>query len=217
MTEARRRFAPGRHLAPARFLLFAVALLLGGGGAAALGRGPRAALLSGFDLAAFVFLIASASLLQSSAAQMRRRSEENDANRAGLLAISVLLSLVVLFAVGTLIASPGPLHRGDILLIITTLALAWLFANVVFALHYAHLFYLQDRGKDRGGLDVPGAKEPGYWDFLYFSFTLGMTFQTSDVTISGPHMRRVVLGHCMAAFVFNMGILAFTVNAIGGS
>ena len=109
------------------------------------------------------------------------------------------------------------LGAGDIALIVATLLLAWLFANMVFTLHYAHLYYLQARGKDRGGLEVPGAKEPGYWDFLYFSFTLGMTFQTSDVTISGAHMRRVVLGHCMAAFVFNMGILAFTVNAIGGS
>jgi uncharacterized membrane protein len=217
MAEGRRHFAPGRHLAPARFLLFAAALFFGAAAAAALSHDPRAALLIGFDIAALVFLAASVSLLRSTAAQMRRRSEENDANRAGLLAITVLLSLVVLFAVGTLIASPGPLHLGDILLIVATLALAWLFANVVFALHYAHLFYLQDRGKDRGGLEVPGATEPGYWDFLYFSFTLGMTFQTSDVTISGAHMRRVVLGHCMAAFVFNMGILAFTVNALGGS
>ncbi|WP_428684841.1 DUF1345 domain-containing protein [Sphingopyxis sp.] len=217
MAEGRRHFAPGRHLAPARFLLFAAALLLGGGGAAVLGHDPRAALLIGFDIAALVFLAASVSLLRSTAAQMRRRSEENDANRAGLLAITVLLSLVVLFAVGTLIASPGPLGGADILLIVATLVLAWLFANVVFTLHYAHLFYLQERGKDRGGLEMPGAKEPGYWDFLYFSFTLGMTFQTSDVTISGAHMRRVVLGHCMAAFVFNMGILAFTVNALGGS
>ena len=69
----------------------------------------------------------------------------------------------------------------------------------------------------KGGIDFPGDKPPGYADFLYFAFTLGMTFQTSDVTISGAHMRRVVLGHCMAAFVFNMGILAFTVNAIGGA
>ena len=212
-----RRFAPGRHLAPPRFLLFAAVLAAAGGVAAALGQAPRAALLIGFDLAALAFLAAEAPLLRSSATDMRLRSEENDANRAGLLAISVLLSLVILFAVGTLIASPGPLDRAEIALIVATLILAWLFANSVFTLHYAHLYYRQAGGRDRGGIEVPGAKEPGYWDFLYFSFTLGMTFQTSDVTISGAHMRRVVLGHCLAAFVFNMGILAFTVNAIGGS
>ncbi|PQM28793.1 DUF1345 domain-containing protein [Sphingopyxis lindanitolerans] len=213
----RRPFAPGRHFAPPRFLLFVGVLLFGGGGAAMLGVEPRTGLLGGFDVAALVFLAAEVPLLRLSTAQMRRRSEENDANRAGLLAISVLLSLVILFAVGTLIASPDPLDRADIALIVATLALAWLFANTVFTLHYAHLYYRQADGRDRGGLEVPGVGEPDYWDFLYFSFTLGMTFQTSDVTIAGAHMRRVVLGHCMAAFVFNMGILAFTVNAIGGS
>ena len=212
-----RRFAPGERVAPARFLLFAAIFALIAGVAAACGVHPRTALLAGFDIAAFVFLGAIAPLFTADPAAMRRTAARNDANRAVLLALSVLLSLVVLFAVGSLIASPDALGAGDIALIVATLLLAWLFANMVFTLHYAHLYYLQARGKDRGGLEVPGVKEPGYWDFLYFSFTLGMTFQTSDVTISGAHMRRVVLGHCMAAFVFNMGILAFTVNAIGGS
>lgn len=213
----RAKLAVGRHIAPVRFLLFAAVFAGVAGALAALGDGSRTALLMGFDAAALVFLAASLTLLRSDAEQMRGRAVDNDANRAGLLAISVLLSLVVLFAVGTLIASPEKLDRGDIVLIVATLLLAWLFANMVFTLHYAHLYYLQEGGRDRGGLEVPGVKEPGYWDFLYFSFTLGMTFQTSDVTISGAHMRRVALGHCMAAFVFNMGILAFTVNAIGGS
>ena len=213
----RAKLAVGRHIAPVRFLLFAAVFAGVAGALAALGDGSRTALLMGFDAGALVFLAASLTLLRSDAEQMRGRAVDNDANRAGLLAISVLLSLVVLFAVGTLIASPEKLDRGDIVLIVATLLLAWLFANMVFTLHYAHLYYLQEGGRDRGGLEVPGVKEPGYWDFLYFSFTLGMTFQTSDVTISGAHMRRVVLGHCMAAFVFNMGILAFTVNAIGGS
>ena len=213
----RKAFAFGRHIAPLRILLFGLIFAAVAAGMTALGDSARSALLLGFDVAALVFLVSALPLLRSNVRQMRQRAVENDANRAGLLAISVLLSLVVLFAVGTLIAGPEKLGRGDIVLIVATLALSWLFANLVFTLHYAHLFYLQEGGRDRGGLDVPGVKEPGYWDFLYFSFTLGMTFQTSDVTISGAHMRRVALGHCMAAFVFNMGILAFTVNALGGS
>jgi uncharacterized membrane protein len=207
----------GRQIAPPRFLIFAGVLIAAGGAAAASGLGPRTALLIGFDVAAFLFLCAVMPLLKADADAMRRTAERNDANRAGLLAISVLLSLVILFAVGSLIAGPQALGRGDIVLIVATLVLSWLFANLVFTLHYAHLFYLQPHGHDRGGLEFPGAGEPGYWDFLYFSFTLGMTFQTSDVTISGAHVRRVVLGHSLAAFLFNMGILAFTVNAIGGS
>ena len=211
------RVAVGRHIAPVRFLVFPV--LFVGAAAAALqwSADPRAAFLIGFDVAALVFLASLVPLFRADADRMRRRAADNDANRLGLLAITVLLSLVILFAVGTLIASPGRLGRPDVILIVATLALAWLFANMVFTLHYAHLYYLQVGGRDLAGIEVPGVREPDYWDFLYFAFTLGMTFQTSDVTISGPHMRRVVLGHCMAAFVFNMGILAFTVNAIGGS
>ena len=213
---AKRGFAPGRHIAPVRFLTFAAVLVAISGGALAWGCDTRTALLLGFDAAAAVFLVSIVSLLSGDADAMRQRSEDNDANRASLLAISVLLSLVVLFAVGALIADPGSLGRGDVILIIATLVLAWLFANMVFTLHYAHLFYLRVKGHDRGGLDVPGTHEPDYWDFLYFAFTLGMTFQTSDVSVTAAHMRRVVLGHCMAAFLFNMGILAFTVNALGG-
>ncbi|MBL8652237.1 MAG: DUF1345 domain-containing protein [Sphingopyxis sp.] len=217
MTEGQ-GFAPGRHIAPVRFLIFAAVLIAAGGGAWAAGCDPRTALLLGFDAAALAFLFSIVPLLSADADAdaMRRRSQGNDANRAGLLAISALLSLVILFTVGALIADPGSLGRGSVLLIIATLALAWLFANMVFTLHYAHLFYLQAKGHDLGGLDVPGMKEPDYWDFLYFSFTLGMTFQTSDVSVTGAHMRRVALGHCLAAFLFNMGILAFTVNALGG-
>ena len=209
--------AVGKHIAPVRFLIFPVVLVAALAAALAARIDPRAAFLIGFDAAAFIFLCTVMPLFGASADQMRRRAEDNDANRIGLLAITVLLSLVILFAVGTLIASPGHLGRADVILIVATLALAWLFANMVFTLHYAHLYYLQKDGRDQRGIEVPGVHEPGYWDFLYFAFTLGMTFQTSDVTISGAHMRRVVLGHCMAAFIFNMGILAFTVNAIGGS
>ena len=69
------------------------------------------------------------------------------------------------------------------------------------------LFYGDDDGDgaDDGGLDIPDTKTPDYWDFAYFSFTLGMTFQTSDTQITGATMRRVALGHSMLAFVFNIG------------
>ncbi|MDX6010483.1 DUF1345 domain-containing protein [Cupriavidus necator] len=210
------RFAIGKRIAPARFLLCGAILIVATFTAGALGAEPRIALLIGFDLAALVFLGAALPLLRADAAAMRRTAEYNDANRTALLAITVLLSMVILVAIGTLIARPETPHWADIALIVATLILSWLFANTVFTLHYAHLYYLQTATGDQGGLQVPGVKDPSYWDFLYFSFTLGMTFQTSDVTIAGAHMRRVVLGHCVAAFLFNMGILAFTVNALGG-
>ena len=65
-----------------------------------------------------------------------------------------------------------------------------------------------------GGLDFPGGP-PAEMDFAYFAFTLGMTFQTSDVTIVSAEMRRVALGHAVIAFAFNTVILALAVSVLG--
>lgn len=204
------------RVAPIRFLVFGAVLIIVTGAASAWGADARMALVIGFDVAAFVFLGTVIPLLNFDADAMRRAARANDANRVAVLAITVLLSLVIFIAIGTLIAGREQLHNAEVALIVTTLALVWLFANTVFTLHYAHLFYLQSDGGDRRGLEVPRVTHPDYWDFLYFSFTLGMTFQTSDIVIDGPHMRKVALAHGMVAFVFNMGVLAFTVNALGG-
>lgn len=208
----------GHSVAPPRFLLFVAILILILVPAPALAtiEDHRIALLIGFDVAVLAFLLSVFPLLNDDAATMRRTAQINDANRVALLALTVLISMIVFFAVGTLIAAKQVLQWQGIALIVATLALAGVFANTVFALHYAHLYYHQAEGKDRGGLDVPHADHPDYWDFFYFSFTLGMTFQTSGVAITGSHMRKVVLGQSLAAFLFNMGILAFTVNALGG-
>ena len=93
------------------------------------------------------------------------------------------------------------------------------FANSVYALHYAHVYYTRnaETDGDLGGIDFPGTKAPAYDDFLYFAFTLGMTFQTSDTNITASGIRRVALLHSFAAFLFSIGLIAFTINVIGGA
>lgn len=215
MAKTAMRWGLGRHIAPPRFIFFCAAFAVGlfaASSSLGLGRGTLVA----FDVASALFLGSLIPLLRhDDAAQMRVHAKANDANRAGLLALTGLVMLVILVAVaGELSGKPSP---REIALVVGTLALAWLFSNTVYALHYAHLFYLgDDHGKDSGGLDFPDCKEPDYWDFVYFSFTLGMTFQTSDVEMTSRKMRRVTIGHCLAAFVFNIGVLAFTINVLGG-
>ncbi len=203
------------RLAPPRFLIFAVVFVAVSAALVLLLEDRRLALLLGFDVAALVFLVSVLPVLDENTREMRQRAAKNDANRVAMLAITVLLSIVILFAIGTLIASKQALHWQGLTLVIGTLALTWVFANTVFALHYAHLYYLPGKEGDRGGLRIPHAETPDYWDFFYFSFTLGMTFQTSDIAITGAHIRKVVLGHTAAAFLFNMGVLAFAVNSLG--
>lgn len=206
----------GHRLAPPRFLLF-LALLLPGAAAGEALLGWREGLMAGFDLAAIGFILACAPLFGSAPGAMRAAAARNDANRLLLLVLTGIVSLAVLGAVAAELAGKTAPDRGSTALIVATLALAWAFSNLVYALHYAHLYYLAgDGGRDRGGLAFPEADEPDYWDFVYFAFTLGMTFQTSDVAIEDGRIRRVATFHGLAAFVFNLGIVAFSVNVLGG-
>ena len=207
----------GNRIAPGRFILFFVLLVIAIAVPIALRIGAwHHAVLGGFDVAAITFLLSCIPLLGSDAATMRTHATQNDANRLGLLLITALIGIVILVAVASVLGEgKGPPDPPVVALIVGTLLIAWLFSNTVFALHYGHLFYGKAGRGDRGGLDFPGTKEPDYPDLLYFSFTLGMTFQTSDVTVSGRHMRRIVLLQSIACFIFNIGILAFTINALG--
>lgn len=206
----------GNRIAPARFVVFvliaAVAMPL-----ATSALGWQRGVMAGFDIAAAIFLCSCIPLLRGSDPHgIRTAAARNDANRALLLGLTLAVTLVVLVAVGAELGSgqkPGTL---DAALVIVTLILAWLFSNTVYALHYAHLFYSSDeKGKDTGGIDFPGGGEPDYGDFLYFAFTLGMTFQTSDTQISNRPVRRVATLHCLAAFIFDLGVIAFTINVLG--
>jgi uncharacterized membrane protein len=210
----------GNRIAPVRFLIFPILLAAGDGVLGPL-IGWRHGTMLAFDLAAAVFLVSLWPLLQTRDAQgIRAYAMRNDANRALLLTLSVAVSLVVLVSVFSELLEKSSPKAATVTLIIATLSLAWLFSNTVYALHYAHVFYRQAQGKpagkDTGGLDFPDTKEPNYWDFIYFSFTLGMTFQTSDTAMTTTQMRRIATFHCLAAFVFNLGVLAFTINVLGG-
>jgi uncharacterized membrane protein len=206
----------GNRLAPVRFLIFILLLAAAVPAATMLLRDPALGAMAGFDVAASAFILSCLPLLRiGDPAVIRDHAVDNDANRAVLLGITGVVMLVLLLAVAaeTIGDRPPPLTK---VLIIVTLILAWLFSNSVYALHYAHLGYRRGEGGACSGVDFPGTPKPLYPDFAYFGFTLGMTFQTSDVTISDPAIRRTVTVHCLAAFVFNIGVLAFTINVLGG-
>ena len=98
---------------------------------------------------------------------------------------------------------------------ILTVVSSWVLIHTVFTLRYAHVYYDGDGGKPPGGLNFPDEPEPDYLDFAYFSFVIGMTSQVSDVSISSSSLRRLALVHGVISFVFNVVIIALTLNALG--
>lgn len=211
----------GNRLAPPRFVVFLALQVAGFFGYQALGgvQDFADAVTMSFDLAATVFLLSLIPLVRDGdIATIRSHAAANDANRMLVLIVTSVTTLVVMAAIAGELPNASTGDRLALGKLIVTLALTWLFGNVVYALHYAHLFYSRKPGTggDAGGLDFPGGNAPDYLDFVYFSFTMGMTFQTSDVQITSRSIRRVATLHSLAAFVFNLGVIAFAINAIGG-
>jgi uncharacterized membrane protein len=94
-------------------------------------------------------------------------------------------------------------------------ASAWALTHTAYTLRYAHLYY-RDDGDGEGGLSFPGDQPPAYLDFAYFAFTIGMCFQTSDVTITSRLIRRATMGHAVLSFVYNTAIVATAVSLVVG-
>ncbi len=178
---------------------------------------PDLAILLAFDVAAVLFLAATlAMIVRSDSHSIRNRARKEDEGYWGFLLGSAAVALVALMALA------AELHAGrhagslEIALAVCSVVLAWLFMNTIFALHYAHEFY-GDSGGKHAGLEFPGGGEPDYWDFVYFAFVLGMTFQVSDVQIGARTIRRVALVHGMIAFFFNVIVIAVSVNIVAGN
>jgi uncharacterized membrane protein len=208
-----RRRTIGNVIAPPRFLAFMAALIIGVPIAAKLLHSWPLGIMAGFDVASGLFLLLCLSLLSTGeTAAIREHARQNDANRRLLLVITGIVMAVLLVAITAEAAGRNP-HSYEKILIITTLAVAWLFANTVYALHYAHLAYT-DPHEGCCGFRFPETQEPVYWDFVYFSFACGMAFATSDVEVTRTHIRKLVTFHCLAAFGFNIGVLAFTINLL---
>jgi len=169
---------------------------------------PTAA-LAGWCLGGLVYLtLVFAFMQKTTATTIRDRARLLDQGRFGILAALSAASIASLGAILVELANArtAPDQGARVALAATTLVISWLFIHVVFAEHYAHEHELN------GGLGLPGESPPGYSDFLYFAFTIGMTFQVSDATTTTSAMRRAVLAHGLISFLFNTTILAIAIN-----
>lgn len=180
--------------------------------------------LVGWNVAVVLYLMAAAHMIASSTHEsIRRRAVLSDEGRAAVLFLTAIATFV---AIGAIIAELGQSKNmmGDqknphIILAVVTVFSSWAFMHLIFAFHYAHEFYTEEEAAPhashsemRGGLRFPNTPMPQYIDFLYFSYVIGVAFQTADVEIGSRTMRAVVLVHGVVAFFFNTTIVALMVN-----
>jgi uncharacterized membrane protein len=178
-------------------------------------------LLIGWDAGAAIYLAWMVWLIaRSKAAEIRRHAADLDEGRFLFLALITAASLASLAAIVIELSSSQAASRSgaQIALATITITLSWFFIHGIFALHYAHEFYGDHGKKKTGGLIFPGeVTEPDYWDFIYFSFVIGMTFQVSDVAIASKRIRHTALAHGVVAFFFNVALLALVINIAAGA
>jgi uncharacterized membrane protein len=180
-----------------------------------------------WDVCAALYMFLTVTMMARSPEKLRYRAQIEDSSQWVILGLMVVATAASLLSIGFVLhdakQQSGWAAVEHEILAGGTILLSWGFTHLLFAIHYAHGFYGDAADDDptdgaelAGGLTFPGEGNPDYWDFLYFSFVVGMTCQVSDVQVTGRVMRRLTLGHGIIAFLFNTVILALSINLLAG-
>ena len=168
--------------------------------------------LIGWDIfVAFYLVLVFTMVLRSGVRHVRHNAALQDDGRFVILMVAALGAFA---SIAAIVFELGASHRSvlDLTLATVTIALSWSAVHTQFSLHYAHEYY---RGAKPGGLQFPSGDQQehaDYWDFVYFSFVIGMTAQVSDVGITDKIIRRTATVHGIISFVFNTALVALMVN-----
>ena len=170
----------------------------------------------GWAVAALVYTASVlAATLRFDAAQTKAHANREDPERGVGDALVVLLSVASLVSVGFVLVAAshaeGAAQAAIAGLALVSVALSWILLHTLYALRYASLYYAAG-----AGIDFNQREDPRYTDFAYLSFTLGMTYQVSDTSITTHTIRSAALGHALLSFLFGSVILASTINLIAG-
>ncbi len=175
----------------------------------------------GWNVCAVLYLVLAMKMMfWSSHERMRTRALQHD---EGSTVVLLLVITAALMCIGAIVAElavvkdlKGTIRYAHIALAALTIASSWAFTQTMFALHYAHDYYVSAIHGEHGGLDFPGGHPPDYGDFLYFASVIGTSGQTADVSFSSRKMRRTGTVHCVLAFFFNTTLVALTINIASG-
>jgi uncharacterized membrane protein len=175
----------------------------------------------GWNVGAILYLVLAMKMMfWSTHERMRALALQHD---EGNTVVLILVITAALMCIGAIVAElsvvkdlKGQLRYAHIGLAGLTIVTSWAFTQTMFALHYAHDYYVCAIRNEHGGLDFPGGQPPDYGDFLYFASVIGTSGQTADVSLSSRRMRRTGTVHCVLAFFFNTTLVALTINIASG-
>jgi uncharacterized membrane protein len=183
----------------------------------------RMLLLAGWDVGALGYLgLGWMVVARTDETLTRVRAQLYDPSGFVIFLLIVTAASASVVAIGFMVGDLKSLNywaRAERLtLSVAALLLSWLLIHTLFAFHYARLYYSQPKGHEQHhrGLKFPEDDEPDYLDFLYYSFVVGMTSQVSDVAVLSRPMRRLTLIHGILSFIYNVAVLAMSINIIGG-
>lgn len=177
-------------------------------------------ILAGWNCAAWSYLILMWGLMmRASHARVRQIAEQEDESAPIVLAVLSVAAVASLAAITVELAAMKdvmPDQRfGRYGITIATVLGSWLLVGTIFTFHYAKMFYRAPA--NARPLRFPeGEAAPDYWDFLYFSYTIAVAAQTSDVSVLTRSMRKVVLAQSVLSFLFNAAILGMSINIAAG-
>jgi uncharacterized membrane protein len=208
--DSRLMSAPGRLIAGLAVALPLIFLLPGH-----VRLGVR--LLAGWDAFAVTYLgLAWLAIWHMNAAEARSSAKVIDPSHLTALFIVRVAAIISFFSAVLVLhrlQDLEPAVAAAILVLgLSAILLSWTLTHTIYGLRYMHMYY--GSGHSASGLDFPGDERPDGMDFQYFSFTIGMTYQVSDVTISHRSLRRVVLRHAILSFAYATVIIAMTINLI---
>jgi uncharacterized membrane protein len=180
-------------------------------------------LLMGWDAFVLCYLVMGWTVIGLTDESLtRERAQRYDPGVYVIFVLIVLAASASFVAIGFMVGNirdlPFWVRAERLTLAVTALLLSWLLIHTLFAFHYARLYYFLPEGKaaHHRGLKFPDDDEPDYLDFAYYSFVVGMTSQVSDVAVLSRPMRRLTLIHGVLSFIYNIAILAMSINIIGG-
>jgi uncharacterized membrane protein len=153
------------------------------------------------------------------ARQLRAKYREEDPTAPVILLVVVTGALLSLLAIVALLSTAKQVPSGQrlphLVLATMTIASSWAIVHTMFTIRYADMYYSVADG-DPPPLSFPETAEPLFWDFVYFSFTIGVACQTADVSTRQTEIRKTVTIHSVIAFIFNLAILGFALNVSAG-